>query len=54
MGLPPLRVSPFVFLPPCGCPAHLASLIQGEEGAGGGIVAGVSFGVLGVCKDTKS
>jgi hypothetical protein len=24
---PPLGVSPFVFLPPCGCPAHLTSLV---------------------------
>ena len=26
-GLPPLGVSPFVFLPPCGCPEHLTSLV---------------------------
>jgi hypothetical protein len=51
---PPSQGLPFHVPPPCGRPAHLTSLVQGEEGAGGGVVAGVSFGVLGVCKDTES
>jgi hypothetical protein len=53
-GSPPSQGFPFCVPPPCGCPAHLTSLVRGEEGAGGGVVAGVLFGALGVCKDTES
>jgi hypothetical protein len=40
---------------PCCHLAYLTSLVQGEEGGGGGeFVIGVSFGMLGGCSTTES
>jgi hypothetical protein len=52
-GLPPLGVSPFVFLSPVVILHASHPSFEGEEGGGGGFVVWVLFGALGVCTDMK-